>query len=94
MTMIFNTRPLSQMMATAPNQNTTEKEWALVQTDTNLPHLDHHSDNPFDFLMVSKLNSLICLWREEKMEENKLSKNERMFLSTPIIKKILAKVVS
>ena len=93
LTKIFNTRPVSQMTATAPTQRTTEKEWTLIQTDANLPHLDHHSDNPFDFLTVAKLDSLIRLWRNEKMEANELTNNERMFLGTPMVKKILAKVV-
>ena len=94
MSKIFGTRPTSLMAATAPNLPTTEKEWALVQTNTKSPHLDHHSDNPFDFLTVSKLDSLIRLWKNEKMEDNELTKNEKMFLGTPKIKKILAKVVS
>ena len=93
LTKIFNTRPTSQMTAIAPTQQASEKEWALVQMDTKLPHLNHHSDNPFDFLTVSKLDSLIRLWRKEKMDENELTKNEKMFLGTPRIKKILVKVV-
>ena len=78
---------------TAPAQHPPKQEWSLIRVNTERPDLNHHSDNPFDFLSAAKLDKLIRFRKNDKEATEKLTIVEREVLGDPRIKKILAKVV-
>ena len=45
--------------------------------DGSCPDLDHHSDNPCDFLPLTKLDSLAKFWRKEYMDLEVVSMKEQ-----------------
>lgn len=69
-----------------------KREWSIVRSTAENTHLSHHSDNPFDFLPLAKLDKLIHLWMGDKSVGNKLRKVEREFFRQTKFK-MLAKVV-
>ena len=79
---------------TAVTPATREGEWHIVRRDPSRPDLDHHSDNPYDFLPATKLISLAKFWRKEYVDPEDLSMKERGTLGRAEVKKILVKVVS
>ena len=91
--MLENWNTSSEVKFAAEAPSTTPGEWHIFRTDPARPDLDHHSDNPFDFLHASKLHSLLRFMAEKPVPMNELSIVERQWLGRPSIKKILVKVV-
>ncbi len=67
-------------------------EWHIFRSGGDHPDLDHHSDNPYDFLPSAKLEALIQHW-SNPMVSTGLTEAEKRALGQPKIKKILVKVV-
>ena len=73
---------------------TREGDWHIIKKDITRPDLEHQSDNPYDFLPSTKLESLARFWRKEFVAPKDLSAMEQRTLGRAEIKKILVKVVS
>ena len=69
------------------------KQWSLIKTSADRPDLNHHSDNPFDFLSAAKLGKLVGFWHGNQEASSKLSRVERACFGETRMKKILAKIV-
>jgi len=80
----------NQLQMKAPTQEPTQREWSIIRTCTNRPDLNHHSDNPYDFLTTNTLEKLVKYWRKE---ENTLTKMEKATLGDLRIGKVIVKVV-
>ena len=85
--------PRTQMNAITPTQQTAKPEWSLLRMNPERPDLNHHSDNPFDFLSMAKLDMLIRFCHGDVEAAGKLTKIEKDVLGDSRIEKILVKVV-
>jgi len=93
MALTIAAEPAAAMNVDTTAQPHTRKEWSLILSSSDRPDLEHHSDNPYDFLPAAKLDKLIHFWMGNKEAEASLSKIEKEFLGQTKVKKILAKVV-
>ena len=93
MSRILIAQPEPAMTADNPALPQDKREWSIIRSNVENTHLNHHSDNPFDFLPSAKLDELIRLWMGDKSAGNKLGKVEKEFFGQTRIKKMLAKVV-
>lgn len=82
--------PVDSMNCAAPG---VKKDWSIILTTEGRQDLNHHSDNPFDFLNATKLDMLMDYWMGDKAAFNALSRIERGSIGEPRVKKVLAKVV-
>ena len=94
MSKILDTDPGTLMKAISPIQKLVKKEWNIIDRAPNCPDLDHHSENPYNFLPVIKLEKLIWHWRSKSMATDKLTVIDLAILGKLNMKKVLAKVVS
>jgi len=77
----------------APTQELAQREWSIIHTSTNCPDLNHHSNNPYDFLPVSTLEKLVKYWKKEEKEPFILTRVEKVTLGDPRIGKVIVKVI-
>ena len=91
---VFQKDADNQLQMKAPTQEPAQREWSIISTSADRPDLNHHSDNPYDFLPVSTLEKLVKYWKkEEEKEPFVLTKVEKATLGDPRIGKVIAKVV-
>jgi len=93
MSKVFDTEPGELLKATAPGQKLVKREWDIIDTNPDLPGLNHQSDNPYDFLSATKLDKLIHFWKGDGEAAKALTKAEREFFGDTRIGKMLVKVV-
>ena len=94
MAKIIDTAQDTKMRAKAPAQIPVKQDWHLIPPNPTCPDFNHESDNPFDFLPITKLDKLIRFWKGEKEAADNLTRVEKEFMGEPRIEKVLAKVVN
>ena len=94
MSKILDTVPGAQIKAKAPGQKSVKREWSIIDREPNRPDMDHHSENPYDFLPAIMLEKLIRYWKKESKATDKLTNEDKATLGQPMMRKMLAKVVS